>query len=229
MSEIIRLEDIRKVYGRETHRDSVEVLSGVNLSVRRGGTVSVSGPSGSGKSTLLNIMGALTRPTDGRVFFRSREISGLSDKELSVMRNRKIGFIFQMHHLLPQCSVIENVLIPTLPYPEKSRMEYLKDAAALLESVGLSGRAGHKPSELSGGERLRTAVARALINRPEVILADEPTGSLDAASADEVGRLILEQNRERDIALVVVTHSRRLAALMSDKYLLKNGSLEKAD
>jgi ABC-type lipoprotein export system ATPase subunit len=189
--------------------------------------MAVVGPSGSGKSTLLNIIGALERPTSGDVFFTGKNLANLGDSELSAIRNREIGFIFQLHHLLPQCTVLENVLIPTIPLGiKKSKNEVMRRAKTLLEKVSLTDRMDFFPAVLSGGELQRVAVVRALINTPKLILADEPTGSLDKESSENLGRLLVDLNREEGVALITVTHSMELARLMDKIYNLQNGQLE---
>ena len=225
--KLLELDNVSKNYVEDRSGSLITVLSGVSLKISAGDSVSVSGPSGSGKSTLLNITGALDRPSSGRVIFRDEDISGFSDSRLSMLRNKNIGFIFQMHHLLPQCTVMENILVPTIPFPSKQAEEYREDALRLLDSVGLRRRSGHKPAQLSGGERQRAAVARALINDPDIILADEPTGSLDRSAAQDVADLILGLNRSRNKALVIVTHADDLAEKSDKKYELRDGRLLK--
>jgi lipoprotein-releasing system ATP-binding protein len=202
------VEHLSKEY--TTRAGPLMVLRDVNLEVPRGEAVAVMGPSGSGKSTLLNIIGTLDTPSTGRIRLEDRDPFALPERGLADFRNQHIGFVFQEHHLLPQCTVLENVLVPTLVSrgdPAQARTW----ALALLERVGLSKRLEHRPAELSGGERQRAAVARALIHRPLLVLADEPTGNLDRTSAREVGRLLLDLHREQNTILVVVTHSPELA------------------
>jgi lipoprotein-releasing system ATP-binding protein len=200
------------------------VLRDVNLEVQRGEAVAVMGPSGSGKSTLLHILGTLDRPTRGSVRLGDQDPFALSEPKLADFRNRSIGFVFQDHHLLPQCSVLENVLIPTLAGND-DHAKTKEWALKLLDRVGLSDRLNHRPAELSGGERQRVAVARALIHHPPLLLADEPTGNLDRVKADEIGRLLLELHREEQTILVVVTHSRRLADLLPRVLVMDDGRL----
>lgn len=223
---ILELEAISKEYGRAGGEAETRVLSDVSIRIRAGESLSVMGPSGSGKSTLLNLMGGLDRPTSGRVFFNGTDLSAAPDDRLSVIRNRGIGFIFQQHHLLPQCTVMENVLLPTVPYPETSPETYRERARGLLEAVGMGERLDYKPGALSGGELLRTAVVRALINQPALLLADEPTGSLDNTTARSLAGLIIRLNKENNLALVVVTHSEELAEMMDRRYELRDGSLK---
>jgi ABC-type lipoprotein export system ATPase subunit len=201
----------------------VEVLRDINFQLADGEAVAIVGPSGSGKSTLLNILGALDRPTQGKALFGGRDLATLTEPELAAIRNRQIGFIFQLHHLLPQCTVLENVLIPTLAgTPDAAARER---AERLLKRVGLKPRLTHRPGQLSGGECQRVAVARALINQPKLLLADEPTGALDHANATSLGQLLLELNKEQGVALVVVTHSTELAARLPRRLELLDGAL----
>jgi predicted ABC-type transport system involved in lysophospholipase L1 biosynthesis ATPase subunit len=219
---LLLLEDVHKSFPAPAGGASIEVLRGVNLTVRSGESLAVVGPSGSGKSTLLSLMGALDTPTRGRVLLDGRDLETLGERERAALRSRRIGFVFQLHHLLPQCSVWENVLVPTLALPREGAEER---ARRLLERVGLAGRLGHRPAELSGGECLRAAVARALINRPGVLLADEPTGSLDTESAEQLAELLVSVNREEEVSLVVVTHSSSLAARLGRRLELRGGVL----
>ena len=197
-----------------TDREPVPVLRGISLTVRRGESVAVIGPSGSGKSTLLNILGSLDSPTRGSIRLDGQELADLPEQELASVRNKKIGFIFQSHHLLPQCSVLENVLVPTLAENGKAPAEAVERAKQLLERVGLGHRLTHRPAQLSGGECQRVAVVRALINQPSLILADEPTGALDHSTAGALADLLVELNRDDQVTLIVVTHSAELAAKM---------------
>lgn len=202
---------------------ALEVLRDVSLQLSAGEAVVIMGPSGSGKSTLLNILGTLEPPTSGRVIIDGVDPFSLPEPELALFRNRRVGFIFQNHYLLPQCSALENVLIPTLP--QKHGTDQMDHARRLLERVGLGDRLNHLPGELSGGESQRVAVARALINRPAVLLADEPTGNLDHRAAEAVADLLLEIHREENAVLIVVTHSRELARLFDRRYELVDGTL----
>ena len=220
---LIELDHLSKTYASPDGGPAVDVLRDVSLRIDSGEAVSVIGPSGSGKSTLLNIMGALDRPTTGSVRLDGRDLAGLAEKELAAIRNRQIGFIFQLHHLLPQCSVLENVLLPTLT--GRTTTADRTRAERLLERVGLSHRLGHRPGQLSGGECQRVAVVRSLINRPKLLLADEPTGSLDHAAATNLGHLLLELNKEEGVALVLVTHSGELAGQLPRTVELRDGRL----
>jgi lipoprotein-releasing system ATP-binding protein len=225
---LLTCNHVQKTYNTPDRAHTVMVLEDINLSVERGETVAILGPSGSGKSTLLNIIGILDLPTAGTIHIERKDPLTLSEKERARLRNRTIGFVFQFHHLLPQCTVLENILIPTLPRSapltkEKAR----KRAYYLLDRIGLSTHTFYRPGRLSGGESQRVSVARALINKPHLLLADEPTGSLDTKSSQSMTELLLELNREEGTALIVVTHSGDLARRMERLYYLKNGRLEK--
>ena len=205
---MIELKNVCKTY--RTGEDTTQVLAHIDCHVEKGEAVVVVGPSGCGKSTLLNLMGALDRPTSGQVLLAGHDLAGLSDKEMAEVRRRDIGFIFQMHHLLDQCTVLENVLIPTLA--EKNSAVPMKQRAEdLLAKVGLADRLNYRPGQLSGGQRQRVAVARALINDPKIVLADEPTGSLDPKTGEQIGDLLLHLQEEQDLTLVMVTHAQNLA------------------
>ncbi|MGQ9630343.1 MAG: ABC transporter ATP-binding protein [bacterium] len=206
--DIIRLEGIYKTYTRGSEK--IEVLKGVDLRVRKGEILAIVGPSGSGKSTLLHIMGVLDRATSGEVFFDGERVYRLSDADLARIRNRSVGFVYQFHHLLPEFTALENVMMPTL-IRRSSRKEALDRALRILDVVGLSGRLHHKPGELSGGEQQRVAIARALVNDPSVVLADEPTGNLDARTAESIHRLLWDLNSRLGETLVIVTHNEALA------------------
>ena len=219
----LQIRDVCKEY--PTRSGSLKVLDGVSLTLDRGDAVAIMGPSGSGKSTLLHIMGTLDSPTAGTVQLDGTTPFTLNEQDLAAFRNRRIGFVFQDHHLLPQCSVLENVLIPTLVNRDADKPTLLKSAKELLDRVGLSGRLDHRPAELSGGERQRVAVARALIQKPLLVLADEPTGNLDRASAAAVGKLLIELNKQQQSSLVVVTHSRELADTFPKRLEMGDGRL----
>lgn len=220
---LLELNHVSKSYAASEDAARVEILREINLRLAAAEPVAIIGPSGSGKSTILNLMGALDRPTTGSVRFDGVDLGGLAEKELAVIRNQKIGFIFQLHHLLPQCTVLENVLIPTLT--RRTTDADRERAARLLKRVGLEKRLAHRPGQLSGGECQRVAVVRALINKPKLLLADEPTGSLDHAAAENLGRLLLELNREEGVALVLVTHSLELARSLPRVVTLLDGEL----
>ena len=221
---MLEISEIRQEYA--TPRGPLTVLAGVSLSMKRGEAAAIMGPSGVGKSTLLYIAGGLERPTGGRVTLDGSDPHRLGEKELAEFRNRKIGFLFQDHCLLPQCSVLENVLVPTMV--ANDRAEYPDRARELLHQVGLTERLDHRPSELSGGEKQRVALARALIRKPLLLLCDEPTGNLDEASADVVADLLLDIQRHRETILILVTHSRDLAARFPARYELRHANLHPA-
>ena len=218
---MLDVSQIAKTYA--TPRGPLSILSGVSFSLQRGDAAAIMGPSGAGKSTLLYILGGLEQPTSGTVALDGRNPFTLSEKELAAFRNRAIGFIFQDHCLLPQCSVIENVLVPTLV--SRDGDGYVNRARGLLAQVGLSDRLDHRPAELSGGEKQRVALARALINKPLLLLCDEPTGNLDQASADVVASLLLELHQRQETILMVVTHSAELAARFPLRYELRNANI----
>jgi lipoprotein-releasing system ATP-binding protein len=221
---MLEISEITKEYA--TPRGALTVLSGVSLSLERGDAAAIMGPSGAGKSTLLYILGGLEPPTAGVITLDGRNPYQLPEKELAQFRNQMVGFIFQDHCLLPQCSVLENVLIPTLVAVDRD--EYPKRARELLEQVGLADRLEHRPAELSGGEKQRVALARSLIQRPHLLLCDEPTGNLDEASADVVAGLLLELHRRQETMLIVVTHSADLAARFPRRYELSHANLHPA-
>jgi len=223
---LLKVVDVTKRYQTAEGAEPVQVLGGITLEISAGESIAIIGPSGSGKSTLLNIIGTLDRPTSGKVFLDGEELSAFSDDKLAEVRNHRIGFVFQGHHLLPQCSVLENVLVPTLASKTKFSREEIKNRGVkLLQRVGLGRRLTHRPGQLSGGERQRVAVVRALINQPKILLADEPTGALDRASAEDLAQLLTELNREEEVTLIVVTHASDLADRMQRKFELKDGKL----
>ncbi|RIK81014.1 MAG: ATP-binding protein [Planctomycetota bacterium] len=221
MSELA-VTNVTKEY--PTRAEPLVVLRGVSLAVAAGENVAILGPSGSGKSTLLYILGTLERPTSGTVTIDGSDPFALDEPALAKFRNTAIGFVFQDHHLLPQCSVLENVLVPTIAIGAAGK-DAVARARALLDRVGLAHRLEYRPAELSGGERQRVAIARAMINRPRLLLADEPTGNLDRTTAAAVARLLLELPREEQTMLVVVTHSLELAGMMGRRYELDDGRL----
>ena len=247
MSASAHLIELRKVTKRYA---AVSVLADVSLNIARGESLAIVGPSGSGKSTLLQIIGTLDRATSGEVFLDGKNLAGLDDLQLAEVRNKQIGFVFQSHYLLPQCTVLENVLVPTLARssrrekahsnsplrtPHSALDQSLVTSAAtetdasralrLLKRVGLGERLHHCPGQLSGGERQRAAVVRALINRPQLLLADEPTGALDHASATSLGQLLVELNQEEGVTLIVVTHAMDLAKRMGRVSRIEDGKL----
>jgi len=220
--KIISLEGVRKEYTIDAAR--VEALRGVTVGIPQGAMVAVTGKSGAGKSTLLHIIGTLDRPTSGRVLINGVDISGLTDRELSRFRSRSIGFIFQMHNLLPEFSAIENVMMPGII--AGMRAADLRDrAAGLLASVGLDGRLNHKPGELSGGEQQRVAIARALFMAPPLLVADEPTGNLDRRTSMMIQDLLLELVSAQKMTLVLVTHDMELAARLPSQIVMEDGGI----
>ncbi len=222
---MLKLSQVRKVYeGADT---ALEVLKGIDLEISQGEALAITGPSGSGKSTLLHIIGTLDRPTTGKVLIDGSDPFGLEERELARFRNQSIGFVFQDHHLLPQYSVIENVLLPALAFPGGGNR--LQRAHKLLKRVGLEKRTEHRPSQLSGGERQRAAVARALINNPTLVLCDEPTGSLDSANADSVAEALFELHSDQKAVLIAVTHSQSLADRFQRRCMLEGGLLEERE
>ncbi|MBQ4063566.1 MAG: ABC transporter ATP-binding protein [Bacteroidaceae bacterium] len=203
---MIDIKDITKNFG------TLQVLRGVNLHIDKGEVISIVGPSGAGKTTLLQLIGALDRPTSGSISFNGEELANMSDKQLATFRNRHIGFVFQFHQLLPEFTALENIIIPAL-IAGRNRNEAEKEAMELLGVMGLKERAGHKPSEMSGGENQRVAVARALINRPSLILADEPSGSLDSKNKGELHKLFFELRDRYGQTFLIVTHDEELARI----------------
>jgi lipoprotein-releasing system ATP-binding protein len=205
--------------------EELHVLRSLDLTVRTGEFITIVGASGVGKTTLLNLLGALDRPTNGTIFYQDKDIFKLNDRDLAQFRNQEIGFIFQFHHLLPEFSAIENVMMPIL-IARKSKNEALKLANDLLQTVGLEDRKHHRPSELSGGEQQRVAVARALVNNPKVILADEPTGNLDRKTGETIHELLYKLNREIDQTFIIVTHNESLAERSDRTIKLTDGKAE---
>jgi len=219
----LSVENVTKQF--PTRTDPLEVLRGVSLELRSGENVAIMGPSGSGKSTLLNILGTLEPATSGRVVLDGLDTAALAEPDLAALRNRKIGFVFQDHHLLPQCSVLENVLVPTIAHGPATP-ELVDRARDLIARVGLTARVEHRPAELSGGERQRAALARALVHSPALLLADEPTGNLDRTNATRIADLLLELQTQEATMLVVVTHSPALAHRMNRQLELDEGKLK---
>ena len=225
-SPLLSLREVTKEYGASGTTAPVPVIRDVTLEITAGESVAIVGPSGSGKSTLLNLMGTLDVPTRGTITLDGQDLTKLDELQLAAVRNRQIGFVFQAHHLLPQCSVLENVLVPTLATQDPVlRSRAGERGRQLLERVGLGARVAHRPGQLSGGERQRVAVVRALINEPKLLLADEPTGALDRASAQGLGDLLVQLNREDGVTLVVVTHAADLAKRMARVLELRDGRL----
>ena len=223
---LLKMDQVSKQFDSAEGAPPLTVLRGITFEIARGESVAVVGPSGCGKSTLLNLIGTLDRPDTGKIWLDGQDLGQLDDRQLAAIRNRQIGFVFQAHHLLPHCTVWENVLVPTLALgDEKLKDSAPERAARLLKRVGLDGRLHHRPGQLSGGERQRAAVVRALINQPHLLLADEPTGALDAASSAELSKLLVELNREEGVTLVVVTHAPELARQMERVLELREGGL----
>jgi len=220
---LIELRNISKSYAEPERGESVPVLRDISLSIQPGESVAIVGPSGCGKSTLLNILGTLDEPDAGEVLFEGKSLHGASAETLAALRSEKIGFIFQLHHLLPQCTVLENVLVPTMAL--KSKVDRTARAHELLKAVGLGHRATYRPAQLSGGERQRVAVVRALINEPRLILADEPTGALDETNAAALTDLLIDLQKKTGVSLVLVTHHRAQAERMGRVLQIHEGRL----
>ncbi len=221
-SPALQAEDVRKVFRRDGY--DIEVLKGISLSLARGETAAVVGMSGAGKTTLLQILGTLDRATSGKVLYGGTDVTGLPADEMAAFRNRSVGFVFQSHNLLPEFSVLENVMLPCLIArmdPEEARNHALE----LIAGVGLSGRAVHRIGEISGGEQQRTAICRALVMGPPVLLADEPTGNLDRKTADGVIDLLLSLNREMGLSLLLVTHNDQVASRMHRVIRIDDGKI----
>ena len=225
---LLELVQVTRQY--DTVPEPTVVLRGVDLRVAAGEALAVVGPSGCGKSTLLNLIATLDRPSSGRITFQGTDVLALAPDATARLRNREIGLVFQRHHLLPQCTALENVLVPTIVHGASrgDRGGARERAAGLLERVGLADRMDRRPAQLSGGERQRVAVVRALINEPRLLLADEPTGSLNEAGAGQLADLLVEVNGGRDMALILVTHSRAIAERMGRVCELRDGVLSQA-
>jgi putative ABC transport system ATP-binding protein len=219
---VIRAEDLKKVY--RMGEVDVQALQGVSLEIKRGEVVAITGPSGSGKSTLMSILGCLDRPSSGEYFLDGEQVAGLTDDQLASIRNRKIGFIFQSFNLLQRVSALNNVELP-LGYANRPD-EGKGRAEAALRAVGLEHRMKHRPAELSGGEQQRVAVARALVNEPAILLADEPTGNLDTRSGQEIMNLLFDLNRERNTTLLIITHDPKIASQAQRTIMIRDGLIE---
>ena len=219
---LLKASNIKRVFS--LGKEKLEVLKGINIEIVKGKVHTIVGPSGAGKSTLLHILGGLDKPTEGKVFLNSNSIYDYSDIEIAKIRNRNIGFVFQFHHLLPEFTALENVMMPVVIEGDKSKSAR-KIAEELLAKVGLSGRFHHKPNELSGGEKQRVAVARALVNKPSILFADEPTGNLDSENSDRLLSMLLELNRADGITLVLVTHNELIAKKVGNVIKLVDGRI----
>jgi len=222
---MLELINVSKSYDSPTDiRENI--LTDIDLKVEKGKSLAIVGPSGSGKSTLLNLIGALDRPTSGSVIIDGIDLASQTDTQLAAIRNKRIGFVFQLHHLLGQCSVLENILLPTLADKSSLATDCKQRAIDLLEQVDLKNRMHYRPSQLSGGQRQRVAVIRALINKPDLLLADEPTGSLDRNNSQNIAEFLVNINRIQNVTLIVVTHSTQLAEYMDEMLMLTNGKLK---
>ncbi len=224
MSSLLEVRGLSKTYGSGTNR--LDVLSEINLDLLAGTTTALVGASGAGKSTLMHLLGALDRPTSGTVCFRGEDIFKKNESQLAAFRNRSIGFVFQFHHLLPEFTALENVMMPAL-IARVPRSKAINMAEGLLQDVGLGQRMTHRPGELSGGEQQRVAIARALALEPELLLADEPTGNLDMKTSDGIHAMLTELQIKKGLTLVIVTHNERLAAAMGTTIHLLDGRIEK--
>ena len=223
MEEFLRAENLKKVYGKG--RNAVFALKGVSFEIKKGDFVCLLGPSGSGKTTLLNLIGCLDRPTEGKIFFEKKEITSLPENKLAEFRQKKIGFVFQFFYLIPTLNVLQNVLIPTFPIKSGPK-KYLNKARELLKRVGLEGMEKRYPYELSGGEQQRTAIARALIFSPPLVLADEPTGNLDTKTGMEIIKLMKELQEKENITFIIATHDVRIKNLATKVFLIEDGKIK---
>lgn len=223
MTALFELKQVSKSYQRENSQ-TLDVLKMIDFQVEKGNFVTIVGKSGSGKSTLLHLMAVLDKPTFGEIYFNGQDLNKMNDEQVSLFRNEHIGFVFQFHHLLPEFSAFENVLIPALIHPKFAKHENEKRAKHLLDLVDLSDRIHHKPSQLSGGEQQRVAIARAVMNQPEVIFADEPTGNLDSENSEIIYNLLGKLHNELNTTLVVVTHNDELAQSGTVRLHLKDGA-----
>ncbi len=217
---LVSVQNVSKVFEHEGR--SLEVLQGIDLEIGRGEMVTIVGPSGAGKSTLLHLVGTLDLPTEGRILYEGRDVTRLGSSDLAEFRNRSIGFVFQFHHLLPEFTALENVLMPGLI---QGRRRFEDRARRLLDEVGLSERLTHRPGELSGGEQQRVALARALLMEPKLVLADEPTGNLDSQTSESVQSLFFDLNQRHGTTFLIVTHSRDFAAMMPRRVSMKDGRI----
>lgn len=219
---MLEAKDVHKIYNHATA--NLHVLKGIDLKINEGDFLTIIGPSGAGKSTLLHILGGLDRPTEGMVTFDGQEIYNLNDRERAGIRNKKVGFVFQFYHLLPEFTALENVVLPGLVKSDMAQADRLREKGmVLLDSVGLKERASHKPGQLSGGEQQRVAIARALVNEPKVIFCDEPTGNLDSKSGEDIIHLLMQLNQTRKQTLVIVTHDEYIAKLSRMTISMRDG------
>ena len=218
---LVTVKNVTKTFEHEGR--SLEVLKGIDLEIGAGEMVTIVGPSGAGKSTLLHLIGTLDLPTEGQILYGGRDVTRLGSSELAEFRNRSIGFVFQFHHLLPEFTALENVMMPGLI---QGGRRFEEQARELLDEVGLSERLSHRPGELSGGEQQRVALARALLMEPNLVLADEPTGNLDSQTSEAVQSLIFDLNRRHGITFLIVTHSRDFAAMMPRQVSMKDGRID---
>lgn len=224
MNEIIKLENLKKNYYLDTVK--VEAVRGISISIYQGELISIMGPSGSGKSTIMHLIGCLDKPTSGKYFLGGEDVSKLDDNRLAIIRNKKIGFVFQTFNLLPQINVLENVMLPAIYDPEADLVEVRERAMQLLERVGLFERKTHLPNQLSGGERQRVAIARALINSPFILLADEPTGNLDSKTGLEIIKLLRSLNEKENTTEIIVTHDPSITRFTRRIIKIKDGLIE---
>ena len=220
--KIIEAKNLKKVY--KTDEGYVEALKGINFSMEKGDMVAVMGPSGSGKSTFLHLIGGIDIPTEGQVFIEGKDIYSMNEDKKAVFRNKTIGFIFQFHYLLPEFTALENVMIPKLLY-ENNEKKVKEEAIKILEKLNLGDRLNHKPSQLSGGQQQRVAIARALINKPSIIIADEPTGNLDSENSKVVMEILQSLNKENNVSIVIATHDVDIAKYCYHTYYMKDGLL----
>lgn len=230
MNTIIKAHDLTKTYYQESNR--IEAVKKINLTIEKGSSIAIIGPSGAGKSTLLHMLGGLDTPTDGSVIFEGRDLYKLSDRKRTHLRNKKIGFVFQFYHLLPEFTVLENVLMPAMIGHQVTRSpchQLRKRAEMLLGRMDLSHRLNHKPRELSGGEAQRTAIARALINEPDIMLCDEPTGNLDSNMGEQIYGVIYDISKEKNMSIVIVTHQEQQVLEFGKTYYIKDGKLSEQE
>ena len=222
--DVIRAEEIEKIYS--TKKIEYVALKNVSVAIRRGEFVTILGPSGSGKTTLMNLLGTLDRPTKGKIYIDGVDTSGLDDNQLSVLRNRKVGFIFQAYNLVPYLSTLENVILP-LMVEGKDTPENIEKAKDILKEIGIGNELGKKPNEMSGGQQQRVAIARALVNKPPIIIGDEPTGNLDSKTSDAVMNLLMRMAKENNTTMIIATHDPEISELSERSIYMKDGVIEK--